>query len=172
MSHERTVDSVALIGSFQHHYREVCSAWLAFSEAGFKVTTPMGTPIIEDGVPFVRFTSDPEDSSDPEIQTIALHRILRADFVFVVAPCGYVGKTTCYEIGRIIQAKRPLYFSQYPDDLPIHVPDEHVKSVPEIISLIQTNTFEPQAMYIAHDRNPHECDLLDGVYREDDYFKS
>lgn len=172
MRDEVAVKSVALIGSFQHHYREVCSAWLDFSEAKIAVTTPKGTPIIEAGVPFVRFTTDPTNLTDTEIQTIALHRILRADFVFVVAPSGYIGRTTCYEIGRIIQAKRPLYFSEYPDDLPIHVPREFIKNVGEIIKLIKDNRFRPKPMYISEGQHQHECDLLNGYYREDEYFKN
>jgi hypothetical protein len=43
-----------------------------------------------------------------------------------VAPNGYVGRTTCYEIGRLVQAARPVYFSDPPDDLPLFVPQSHV----------------------------------------------
>ena len=176
MSKERTVNSVgltvALRGSFQHHYKDVCSAWLAFSEAEIKVTTPKGAPIIEHGIPFVRFSSDPKSWTDPEIQTLALHRIFRSDFVFVVAPSGYVGRTTCYEIGRVIQAKRPLYFSEYPNDLPINVPKEYVKSVNEIINLVKESSFLPKPMYLSEGQNRHECDLLNGIYKEDEHFQS
>src|SRR4051812_26400007 len=95
--------SVAIIGSFKQHYEKVCQAWRALTDLGLEVMSPKGTPIIEPGISFVRFISDDTKWDDPMVQTVALHRILGANFVFVVAPSGYVGRTTCYEIGRIIQ---------------------------------------------------------------------
>lgn len=128
--------SVAIIGSFKQHYRIVLDAWRTFMDAGWHVTSPLGDPIVEEGIPFVRFSSDEVSWDDPEVQTVALHRILRADVVYVVAPGGYVGNTTCYEIGRIIQADRPIYFSARPDDLPILVPDDRVTTPAQLVELV------------------------------------
>ena len=95
---------------------------------GIEVTLLANHPNRGAGDPFCTgLKSDPEDSSDAEVQTIALHRIPSADAGLCSSPgrrC--VGKTTCYEIGRIIHSRRPLYFSEHPDDLPLHVPDLHV----------------------------------------------
>src|SRR4051794_5310793 len=113
--------SIAIIGSFRQHYKEVLDAWEVFTRAGIEVTSPKGTSILEGGIPFVRFESDEGRLSDEEVQLIALHRILRASVVYTVAPNGYVGRTTCYEIGRIIQARKPIYFSERPVDLPISI---------------------------------------------------
>src|SRR5579859_6504731 len=118
--------SAAVIGSFRQHYDAVCQAIGQFLLAGWHITSPSGAEIMTPGIPFVRFTTDPDDWDDPTVQTIALHRILRADLVYVVAPEGYVGRTTCYEIGRAVQADRPIYFSSAPHDLPLRVPVERV----------------------------------------------
>lgn len=166
------LNNVAIIGSFRQQYKAVLSAFNSFTEAGLVVTSPLGTTILENGVSFVRFESDPTNWVNHHIQTVALHRILRADFVFVVAPNGYIGKTTCYEVGRIVQAKRPIYFSSYPDDLPIYVPDEHIKTKEEIIAGIYQSTFVAQALYVDPniETTKYEHDLLLGIYREDETF--
>lgn len=167
------ITTVAIIGSFRQHYEAVLSAWMAYTNAGLIVTSPTGTSVIEEGIPFVRFVSDPPNWGNHLIQTVALHRILRARFVYVVAPQGYVGKTTCYEIGRLLQAKQPLYFSSYPNDLPINVPEEHIITVEEIVDRIKKSIFEPKALYLDaySDFEKYERDLIVGTYRDDEYFK-
>jgi hypothetical protein len=127
------VASVALIGSFKSHYEEVLRTLRAFTDHGIPVLTPKGTGIVRPVIPFVRFESDPADWPDTKVQAVTLHRIFKANAVYVVAPEGYVGRTTCYEIGRIVQAGRPLYFSHKPQDLPIFVPTKAVVS-PEVLA--------------------------------------
>jgi hypothetical protein len=165
--------NVSIIGSFRQHYNAICAVWNTFTSAGLVVTSPKGTMILEEGVPFVRFESDPADWRDDHIQTVALHRILRAQFVYVVAPNGYIGRTTCYEIGRIIQAKQPVYFSTYPKDLPIYIPVEHVLDAGDIVTYIRGSNFEPKALYLdsTTERTKFERDLLLCNYRKDKYFE-
>lgn len=126
--------SVAIIGSFRQNYREVLNDWDAFTNAGLVVTSPKGAPIIEPGIDFVRFESDDPSLTDAQVQQVALHRILGADFVYAELPNGYVGRTACYEIGRILSANRPLYFSDLPKDLPLEVPDTHVARAEELVA--------------------------------------
>lgn len=118
--------SVAIIGSFRQHYGAVLEAIELFKEAGWSVCSPAGTKVVEPGIDFVRFETDQPDLSDAEIQAVTLENIFAADLTFVVAPGGYVGRTTCYEIGRLLQARRPVVFSEHPRDLPVGVPEEHV----------------------------------------------
>ena len=82
--------SVSVIGSFKQHHDEVQIAVTELSRAGLSVLSPKGKHIIKAGIPFVRFDTDPDEWSDPMVQVVALHRILRASFVYVVAPRGYV----------------------------------------------------------------------------------
>ncbi|UIN30523.1 hypothetical protein [Microbacterium binotii] len=124
--------SVALVGSFRQHYEAICGAKAIFDSHGVEVTTPLGSPVLDPGQDFVRFATDCMDLSDPHVQTVALHRIFRARAVYVVAVGGYVGRTTAYEVGRATQAGRPIYFSERPLDLPIHVPGEHVVEPDEL----------------------------------------
>jgi hypothetical protein len=166
------VKTAAIIGSFRQHYSEISEVWRIFTGNGLEVTSPKGTPILKEGVPFVRFASDCPTWSDSLIQSVALHRILRADFVFVVAPNHYVGRTTCYEIGRIIHARRPLYFSEQPEDLPILVPADHVYSAGKIAKEISHDCFSPKPLYLnSKDKNfAVERELLFGKYMEENEF--
>lgn len=51
----------------------------------------------------------------------------------MVAPGGYVGVTTCYELGRAHGRRIPTYFSDVPRDLPIEVPPGSVLSVRDLV---------------------------------------
>lgn len=92
-----------------------------FRDAGFDIASPSGADIVT-GEEFVRFETDDATFSDSLVQSLTLEKIFAADAVYVVAPEGYVGKTTCYEIGRVVQRRQPVYFSEHPDDLPVHIP--------------------------------------------------
>jgi len=112
---------IAIIGSFRKYYSEVVNAITIFESAGCVVSSPASSWLVDADAEFVRFASDPPDCDDVEIQFRALTNILKSDAVFVVCPSGYVGRTTCYEIGRIHDRGIPLFFSDPPLDLPIPV---------------------------------------------------
>ena len=146
-------NSVAIIGSFKQFYDQVLEALSDFKDMGISVTSPIGSAIIKPGIPFVRFTSDDPDISDEMVQTITLKRILKASSVYVVNPEGYVGRTTCYEIGRILQSRKPIYFSEMPCDLPIKIPESHILKPEELAKLI----LKEQICW-PYENNP--CDLF------------
>jgi hypothetical protein len=148
-------NSVALIGSFKQFYKYVIEAISIFKKMNIQVTSPAGTDIIENGISFVRFTSDNSKLSDELVQTVTLKRIFKATVVYVVAPDGYVGRTTCYEIGRIIQKRKPIYFSERPNDLPVQIPKSHILNPEQLSKLILKNgiywPFEYNSCKLAHE---------------------
>lgn len=160
---------IAVIGSFRQHYKNILEVLSAFKSNGHLVTTPLGATIIEEGIPFVRFESDSENLDDCCVQSIALHRILRADLVYVVAPDGYVGRTTCYEIGRVIQAMHPIYFSAQLEDLPVRIPSERIYPPAVFSAIVSEPCWSPTPIFheISHPNDEIEKDLLYGIYRED-----
>jgi hypothetical protein len=87
---------------------------------------------------------------------------------YVVAPEGYVGKTTCYEIGRVLQAGKPLYFSNAPQDLPILVPSRFVIEADVLVQRILTPAWQPVCLYDEGDSlcEQLERELRDGRYRQ------
>ncbi len=127
---------VAVIGSFRKHYAAVLEAIRTFGDSGWTVTSPSGSDVLDSEIEFVRFESDDPVLSDAEVQSVTLERIFSADVTYVVAPEGYVGRTTCYEIGRLIQAQRPVYMSHRPDDLPIRVAERFVLSPADLVGTV------------------------------------
>lgn len=115
------VNKVAVIGSFRKYYSEILNIINIFKKAGLYVLAPKESYINGKIGNFVIFESDRKDFSPAEIQMITLDKIIKADMVYVYNPDGYVGKTTCYEIGFCFSKKKPIYFFDYPDDLPIPV---------------------------------------------------
>ena len=130
---EILVHDVAIIGSFKQNYPEVLEAWQTFTDNGLVVRSPKGSPIIEQGIDFVRFESDDPNLTDEQVEQVALHRILGADFVYAIVPEGYVGKLTSREIGRVTQANHPLYFSEKPQDIALEVPSDHIAKADELV---------------------------------------
>jgi hypothetical protein len=129
-----TLVRVAVIGSFKQHYQTVLDAIGAFRSARWTVTSPAGSEVLRPGIDFVRFSTDAPAHSDELVQSRTLLNIFRADLTYVVAPAGYVGRTTCYEIGRLVQASRPVYFSNAPKDLPVSVQPRFLRSPMRLIA--------------------------------------
>jgi hypothetical protein len=126
------VSTCSIIGSFRKHFPEALLARRDFESVGIDVLSPWEAEIVDPSAAFVRLGTDSSDHSDVRIQLIALHRILRSELVYVVDPGGYVGPTTAYEIGRVVDWKIPLYFSDHPRDLPILVSDEMIVSAGDL----------------------------------------
>lgn len=130
---------IAIIGSFKQYFEEILKIVDLFNKNNIIVTTPLGTRIIKPEVDFVRFQEDLTEESDEMVQTITLKRIFNAGVVYAVLPNGYVGRTTCYEIGRALQRKMPIYFSAHPKDLPIKIPNSHVLNPAQLVEIILSN---------------------------------
>ncbi len=128
--------SVAIIGSFQKYYEDICGVISFFRHNGYHVTSPHFSSITSSRDAFVVFEADDQTLSNDEIQTDTLRKILNADAVYVYNPpnettppdMGYLGKTTCYEIGFLMARNRPIYYLYPPYDLPVPYCDEHILS--------------------------------------------
>jgi ADP-ribose pyrophosphatase YjhB (NUDIX family) len=120
--------SVSIIGSFRQHYKLVEEAAHVFAVAGMTVKSPPIARITNPGREFVRFASDPPLSLDHHIQAATLENLFSSDFVYVVNPGGYIGRTTAYELGRILERGMAVYFAERPQDLPIEIPGNIVLS--------------------------------------------
>lgn len=135
-----TNPSVSLVGSFRQHYAQVVRAAKIFAAAGLTVRSPVISRIVNPGGEFPRFESDPPLSSDHHIQAATFEKIFSSDFVYVVAPDGYVGRTTSYELGRVHERGIPVYFSGPPKDLPIDVPAGSVLDPRSLAQLVTGST--------------------------------
>jgi hypothetical protein len=163
------IRSVSIIGSFKQHNESIQLVCATLRSAGIAVTSPVGSTIVQKGIDFVRFPCDPPDWSNPAVQSRALQRIFSADLVYVVAPAGYVGKTTCYEIGRVLQRRQPIYFSAQPLDLPLHVPTSFVFDEVELLRRVSDPSWEPIWLFELDGDHASglERDLIKGMLRNE-----
>jgi len=134
--------TVAIIGSFQKYYEDICGVIAFFRRNGFKVTSPYLSQITHARDAFVVFEADDQTLSNDEIQTDTLRKILNADAVYVYnlpnettpTDMGYVGKTTCYEIGVLMAKNKPIYYLYPPYDLPVPINNEQILSPQDFVN--------------------------------------
>lgn len=147
--------TVAIIGSFRQHYDVVTASAERFVRAGWTVTSPRCSPVVS-GDLFVRFETDDADLTDAEVQSVTLRNIFTAALVYVVNPDGYVGRTTCYELGRIIQRRQPVYFLARPFDLPVEIPDWAIQPPDRLIEILNVSR-KPHWLY--HDSSSYLAEI-------------
>lgn len=129
--------TVSIIGSFRkpEHYEKIKQAITLFRHAGLIVLSPKGSAIRKSVDDFVIFESDKSTLTPAEIQMITLDKIIHSDAVYVCNVNGYVGRTTCYEIGFCLSRGIPLYFLSKPADLPIPIDEKHILSIEDFCTL-------------------------------------
>lgn len=127
-----------IIGSFRKYYEEILENIKLFEKNGHTILSPKFSKIEKDENGFVILASDIQTFSHVDIQTMVFHRAFRSDFVYIWNPNGYIGKTTCYEIGRLTERKIPLYFKEVPNDVPLYIPDGSIITVQDLITFIAT----------------------------------
>lgn len=132
-----------IIGSFRKYYDEVLEVIKIFETNGHTILSPQYSHIIRNEDGFVILASDNPEFTHIDIQTMVFHRAFQSDFVYVWDPGGYVGKTTCYEIGRLVERKIPLYYKEHPIDVPIYIPKGSVTSVDNLVKYIALNSILP-----------------------------
>lgn len=139
---------VSVIGSFRKRYKEVVRIVSLLREMGLSVASPNGSKVCDSVDEFVIFETDNPEFIPEEIQMITLEKILNSDAVYICDPKGYVGKTTCYEIGFCYSRNKPLYFLEKPKDLPMPVHDEQIVSPEEFGKIVLNNE---QKVYMEFD---------------------
>ena len=151
---------VSIIGSFRKYYNEIKEIILLFKKNNIEVLSPKFSEITNSIEDFVIFKSDNSNLTPAEIQTETLNNILKSDVVYVYNPKGYVGRTTCYEIGVIRTTKIPLLFLQQPQDLPIKVYGHNIMSPSKLIfSLLNDNRFNIKNNRVIIDKNKVKNDM-------------
>lgn len=127
---------ISIIGSFRKHFADIQNVISLFERQGHTVLSPKCSHIVGEDDGFVILSTDNPRYSPIDIQTMVFHRAFRSDFVYVWNPEGYIGKTTCYEIGRLTERRIPLFYKEYPLDVPIYIPKGSVISPGGLIDYI------------------------------------
>jgi hypothetical protein len=131
--------NITIIGSFRKYYNEICLLIDDFEKAGIRVLSPMKSYIVKELNGFVLLQSDNKSIKPYQIQQRVFENAKNSDLIYVWNPDGYIGVSTAYEIGRIAEMNKTIYFKEKAKDLPIFIPDQNVKNPDQIIDLCLDN---------------------------------
>lgn len=126
-----------IIGSFRKYYDDIVTVIEEFEQNGVRILSPKVSTIINPGDEFVILASDNAELTKEQIQAQVFENEKKSDFVYVWNPEGYLGRTTCYEIGRIVErGDKPIYYKDVPKDLPIVIDEANILEVSELIAML------------------------------------
>lgn len=148
--------TIGLIGSFRKNFSEIVALKQYFENNNLRVNNPIGNNLTKQDCLFVRCNEDNENEDDAMIQTRAIARLFKSDLVYVFVKDCFIGKTTCYEVGRLLQRGIPLYFSEKPDDFPLYIPPKRIISKEEVLYLA-INGLET----VFYSENSHPNEILE-----------
>lgn len=130
---------ITIIGSFRKYYEEICHIIDIFENKNFTVLSPKKSFISDEKDGFVILNSDQKGQKPYIIQEHVFINISKSDCVYVWNPSGYLGNSTCFEIGKIQEMKKPLFFKEFPKDLPIEIKPSMIKEVNAFIEYFNYN---------------------------------
>ena len=153
---------VSVIGSFRKQYEEVVRVVRVLRKMGLNVASPKGSNVCHSIEKFVVFETDNPEFTPEEIQMITLEKILNSDAVYVCDPNGYVGKTTCYEIGFCYSKKKPLYFLEKPKDLPMPINMNQIMGPEEFGKMVLDND---QKVYMEYEMCSQAQKAMNNIFQ-------
>lgn len=115
-------------GSFHQGLNEVQAVVGALTAAGVDVLSPADPRVVDAFGPFLFVASD-RQRKIKMVQDRHLAAIAVSDFVWLVAPDGYVGLSGAMEIGSAINQGVPVFGSVPPNDLTLR---QYVTVVPSV----------------------------------------
>ncbi len=78
------MQSVAIIGSFRKHYKEICDLIKMFEANGIYVNSPACSRVVDSVDDFVIFESDNKELTPSDIQMETFEKILKIEFCICV----------------------------------------------------------------------------------------
>ncbi len=133
---------ITIIGSFRKYYADICGLIGEFQNHGIEVLSPQKSFIVDEIEGFVILNTDEKNEKPFIIQEHVFENIKKSEIVYVWNPKGYLGNSTCYEIGKIMGMEKPIIFKEFPKDLPIRVENAMIKNTKELIAWLNNTVFE------------------------------
>jgi len=114
MDRNKTNISATISGSFNKYFGQIKQKVLEFEQQGISVLSPKPSePVLRKGS-FVILESD--KGTPREIELTHLKAISQSDFLYIVNPRGYIGKSVAFEIGYAFSRNIPVYSLERPKD--------------------------------------------------------
>src|SRR5439155_3304904 len=127
-------------GSFHRHMHAIDRAVAELAELGVRVLSP-ANPQIVDRIEDFLFVASDRFRSVRLVQDRHLESIRASNFLWLVAPDGYVGQSASMEIGYAVAVGVPIFATLAPSDLTLR---QYVKIVPTLAAVVRTMTASPQ----------------------------
>ena len=115
-------------GSFHRHLSAIESAVRELVEAGVRVLSPADPRVVDSTEEFLFVASD-RVRSVRLVQDRHLESIRASDFLWLVAPDGYVGQSASMEVGFAVANGTPILGLALPSDLTLR---QYVHQVPDL----------------------------------------
>ena len=128
-------------GSFRRAMTAVQDAVYELTDAGVTVLSPADPRVVDQFGDFLFVASDAHRTVKL-VEDRHLAAIRAADFVWLVAPDGYVGLSASLELGLAIATRTPVYSSDVPSDLTLR---QYVSVVADLPAAIAAATRRPSA---------------------------
>ena len=107
--------SATISGSFKRDLDEIRKKIHEFQQEGVDVLSPKSSRAVSLNGEFVKLE---EDKGTPgEIESRHLEAISRSDFLYIVNPGGYIGRSVAFEIGYALSRNIPIYSLEKPEDV-------------------------------------------------------
>jgi hypothetical protein len=128
--------SVTVSGSFHRHISAIMDAVKVFNDLGVRVLSP-SDPRVVDSVGQFLFVASDKHRSVRLVQDRHLSAITQSDFLWLVAPDGYIGQSASLELGFAIAYGTPIYCEVLPPDLTLRQYVVQVKDIKEAVRIIK-----------------------------------
>ncbi len=115
-------------GSFHRHMHKISQAVIELRELGVRVFSPADPRVVDHFEDFLFVASDIVRSIRL-VQDRHLESIRASNFLWLVAPDGYVGQSASMELGFAIANSVPIFSSSKPSDLTIQ---QYTQIVPNL----------------------------------------
>lgn len=132
---------VTVSGSFHRHMHEIDRVVQELTDAGVRVLSPADPRVVDEIAGFLFVASD-RVRSIRMVQDRHLQAIDCSDFLWLVAPDGYVGQSAAMELGYATAIRVPIYASTLPSDLTLSRYVQHVPSFHAAIEIANRNARE------------------------------
>jgi hypothetical protein len=124
--------TATVCGSFHRALPEIQSAVSELNDAGVRVLSPADPRVVDAFGDFMYVASD-RLRAIKAVQSRHLAAVERADFVWLVAPDGYIGLSAAMEIGFATRCGTPVFTASAPADLTLR---QYVHVVSDITSAL------------------------------------
>jgi hypothetical protein len=127
--------NATVCGSFRRAMSAVQDAVYSLTDAGARVLSPADPRVVDQFGDFLFVASD-RVRAIKLVQSRHLAAIEASDFVWLVAPDGYIGQSGAMEIGYAVAVGTPIFSSEVPVDLtlrqyvsPLHAPEDALREI-------------------------------------------